>query len=114
MISLPFPDKILWPNGRGHHMAKHRAFQKHKQWAYYATLDALPGCFQHKGETVRLRYTVTPKTAHPIDKDNAVAAMKAFQDGIALALKMDDSAFETPEITFAKPEKPGRVEVTLG
>ena len=113
MIVLPFPDKILWPNGRGHHMAKHRAFQKHKTWAFNATKEALPACFKHNGQPIRLRYTVTPKTAHAIDKDNAVAAMKAYQDGIALAMKVDDSAFETPEISFAKPEKPGRVEVAL-
>jgi crossover junction endodeoxyribonuclease RusA len=113
MIVLPFPDKILWPNGRGHHMAKHRAFQKHKQWAYWATLDALPADTRMILGPFRLRYTITPKTAHPIDKDNCIAALKAFQDGIALALKVDDSAFETPEITFADPEKPGKVVVAL-
>lgn len=112
---LPFPDKILWPNGRGHHMAKHRAFQKHKQWAYWAALDVLPECFSHNGEPIRLRYTITPKakTTRAIDKDNAVAAMKAYQDGIALALKVDDSTFETPEVTFTAPKTHGGVVVAL-
>lgn len=113
MIVLPFPDKILWPNGRGHHMAKHRAFQKHKEWARIATLAALPRCFKWNGDPVRLHYTVTPKTAHKVDADNAVAAMKAYQDGIALALKVDDSAFAVPGITFAAPMKPGGVEVVF-
>lgn len=112
-IVLPFPDKILWPNGRGHHMAKHRAFQKHKEWAYYATLEVLPLCFEYNGKPVHLRYTITPKTANAIDNDNAVAAMKAYQDGIALALETDDSSFGTPEIVFARPRKPGRVEVEI-
>lgn len=113
MIVLPFPVKILWPNGRGHHMAKHRAFQKHKTWAFNATKAALPRCFKHNGEPIRLRYIVTPKTSHAIDLDNAVAAMKAYQDGIALAMGVDDSVFGVPEITFAKPMKPGGVEVVL-
>jgi crossover junction endodeoxyribonuclease RusA len=113
VIQLPFPDKILWPNGRGHHMAKHRAFQKHKQWAYWATLDALPAETRMVLGPIRVRYIVTPKTRNPIDRDNAVAAMKAYQDGIALALNVDDGAFETPEITFAEPKKPGGVEVVL-
>ncbi len=113
MITLPFPAKILWPNGRGHHMAKHRAFQIHKSWAFAATLEKLPTCFKHNGVPVQLAYTVHPKTAHPIDRDNCVAAMKAYQDGIALALKVDDSAFLTPAIEFGDPVKGGRIEVTL-
>jgi crossover junction endodeoxyribonuclease RusA len=113
MITLPFPDKILWPNGRGHYMAKHRAFQKHKGWAYRATLAKLPRCFKWNGEPIKVTYTVIPKTAHKIDFDNAIAAMKAYQDGIAMALGLDDSAFAAPVVTFGKPMKPGGVEVTL-
>lgn len=113
MITLPFPDKALWPNGRAHHMAKHRAFQKHKQWAYHAALAKLPRCFKWNGQPIKLHYIITPKTAHAIDKDNCIAAMKAYQDGIAMALKVDDSAFEVPAVVFALPKKPGGVEVVL-
>lgn len=113
-ITLPFPDKILWPNGRGHHMAKHRAFVKHKTWAHLAMLSEIPRCFRWNGEPIRLHYTITPKTAHRIDVDNAVSAMKAYQDGIASALVIDDAHFATPEIAFAEPCKPGRVEIEVG
>lgn len=114
MIVLPFPDKILWPNGRGHYMAKHRAFKKHKEWARLAAMADIPRCFKWNGEPIRLRYVITPKTRHPIDRDNAVAAMKAYQDGIAAALCIDDCHFATPQIEFADPKKPGGVEVSLG
>ena len=113
MIILPFPGKALWPNGRPHWSTKHRAFQKHKQWAYAATLAKLPRCFTWNGERIKLTYRITPKTAHAIDEDNCVAAMKAYQDGIALALGVDDSAFAVPVIEFAAPKKPGGVEVIL-
>lgn len=115
VIVLPFPEKILWPNGRGHHMAKHRAFKKHKQWAHDATLADLGRDYRLTSDRVRLHYTVTPKanTSRAIDSDNAVAAMKAYQDGIALALAIDDSAFAVPEITFKKPLGPGLVEVQV-
>lgn len=111
MLVLPFPEKILWPNGRGHHMAVHRAFQKHKQWARLATLS----------ESVRapiasrIEWTATfyPKTANAIDDDNARASLKAYQDGIALALGVDDRVFAAPTIRFGKPEKPGRVEIEV-
>lgn len=114
-IELPFPDKILWPNGRGHHMARHRAFKKHKQWAHDATLAAIPRDLRTIPGPIRLRYTITPKarTSRAIDKDNAVAAMKAYQDGIALALAVDDGTFATPEINFRKPHGHGAVEVVL-
>lgn len=113
MITLPFPHKALWPNGRAHWAIKHREFQKHKQWAYIATLSRLPRCFKHNGQLVTLTYNITPKTANKIDADNAVAAMKAYQDGIAMALGIDDSAFAVPVVTFGKPLKPGGVEVIL-
>lgn len=113
MIVLPLPAKILWPNGRGHWAAKAKAFKDHKGWAFAATKAALPRCFKWNGEQVKLRYTITPKTKHAIDRDNCVAAMKAYQDGIALALGIDDSGFAVPEIAFAEPRKPGGVEVSL-
>lgn len=113
MITLPFPAKILWPNGRGHHMTKAREFKKHKEWAFHATRSVLPYCFKHNGERVRLKYIVTPKTRHAVDLDNTLAAMKAYQDGIALALTIDDSLFDLPEIVFATPCKPGGVEVII-
>lgn len=112
MIQLPFPEKALWPNGRAHWATKSRAFAKHKAWAANAMRAALPACFKHNGEPIRLRYTITPKTRHAIDRDNCVAAMKAYQDGIALAFKVDDKCFAVPEIVFAEPMKPGKVEVS--
>ena len=94
-------------------MAKHRAFQDHKAWAFAATREILPPCFKHNGGPIGLSYIIHPKTANAIDRDNCVAAMKAYQDGIALALKVDDAAFLTPTIEFGEPVKGGRIEVTL-
>lgn len=115
-FELPFPAKILWPNGRGHHMAKHRAFKKHKQWAHDAALAAIPRNLRTVLGPITLHYTITPKarTSRAIDKDNAVSAMKAYQDGIALALVIDDGCFGTPVIHFKKPAGFGLVEVCLG
>jgi hypothetical protein len=114
MITLPFPAKVLWPNGRTrNHNYRAAEFKKHKEWAFYATRTVLPYCFKHNGKSIKLRYTITPKTRHAIDKDNCVAAMKAYQDGIALALNIDDIMFDTPEVIFAEPRKPGGVEIDI-
>lgn len=112
MIELPFPAKILWPNGRGHHMAKHREAKKHKAWAYAAMLADLRGA-KHDGSPVTLRATFHPKTANAVDKDNASASLKAYQDGIAQALGMDDSAFGQPIVHIAEPRKGGAVIIEV-
>ena len=114
MIELPFPAKILWPNGRGHHMAKHREFQKHKQWAWLACTEALS--FKKRAfirTPVEWSVTFHPKTAHAIDDDNARASLKAYQDGLAWALGVDDKQFNAPSLTFGEPIKGGLVRITF-
>jgi crossover junction endodeoxyribonuclease RusA len=119
MIELPFPAKILWPNGRGHHMKKHREFQKHKSWAFLATKAflSLPTEASFEGFFARpIAWTATfyPKTANTIDDDNARSSLKAFQDGIAAALGIDDKHFAAPTVQFGEPVKGGKVVITIG
>lgn len=111
MIELPFPAKILWPNGRGHHMSKHRAFKNHKAWAWAAL--CADQTFAYKGGAVRWSVTFYPKTRNAIDDDNARASLKAYQDGFAKALGIDDVLFTAPTIQFGEPVKGGKVVVVL-
>lgn len=111
-IELPFPALILWPNGRGHHMAKHREFQKHKGWAWAAL--CADRTFAYRGGRIDWLVTFYPKTRHAIDDDNARASLKAYQDGFAKALGIDDKLFNAPRIQFGEPVKGGRVVVTIG
>jgi crossover junction endodeoxyribonuclease RusA len=113
VIELPFPAKILWPNGRGHYMAKHREFQKHKTWAFLAAKSVHPDMERWAGGKLQWSATFYPKTRHIIDKDNAAASLKAYQDGIAAAMMVNDNLFDTPTIHFAEPVKNGRVVITL-
>ena len=113
MIELPFPAKILWPNGRGHWAAKAASFKKHKQWAYFS---AFAPEFTRKlppDDRVNWSVTIHPKTAHAIDDDNARASLKAYQDGLALALGVDDKQFNAPSLTFGEPIKGGLVKIEI-
>jgi crossover junction endodeoxyribonuclease RusA len=110
-IELPFPGKILWPNGRGNHFAKHREFKKHKQWAWGAAKAAR--WFAPAEGGVKWAVTLYPKTANRIDRDNALASLKAYQDGIAEAMGLNDADFETPSLQFAEPVKNGKVVVRI-
>lgn len=112
-IVLPFPTKILWPNGRGHWAAKAKAFKEHKEWAYFGLLAS--SVYVAAGNKGRINWSVTihPKTAHAIDDDNARASLKAYQDGLALALGVDDKQFNAPTLTFREPIKGGLVKIEI-
>lgn len=109
-FTLPFPAKALWPNGRAHWAVKSREVKSHRAWANRAALG-LPKA--DPASRVSLAVMVHPKTRHPIDRDNCVAALKSYIDGIADALGVDDRTFDTPSITFAEPVKGGLFAVTL-
>lgn len=111
-FDLPFPAKILWPNGRGHWAEKARAVKSARRVAWASALAAgvksLP-----VGGGFAIAVTVHPKTRNAIDADNAVAALKASLDGIADALGVDDRTFNTPSITFGEPLKGGLLTLTI-
>lgn len=96
-------------------MAKHRANVKHKAWAHFAVQEQginIPPELA-TADTIRLVATFHPKTANKIDKDNASASLKAYQDGIASALGCDDRIFAEPVILFAAPVKGGKVVIEV-
>jgi crossover junction endodeoxyribonuclease RusA len=112
-FELPFPAKVLWPNGRAKHWAeRHRAVASHRDMAVWATKAARAPKADPNGR-VSLAVTVHPKTRHPIDRDNCVSSLKSYLDGIADALGVDDRIFDTPTITFADPVKGGLLALTL-
>lgn len=110
-LTLPFPDKILWPNGRGHRMAKARATKIARTAAWGLALEQI-GASKPAWARVRLSWTIHPKTANKLDDDGPPAALKAFRDGIADALKIDDRNFQAT-YTIAEPIKGGLVKVTI-
>lgn len=112
MIELPFPVKALWPNGRAHWGTKSRAVAKAKLDAFMSMKGYL-ATMQAPAVPARLVYTIHPKTANPIDADNAAAAMKAYQDGICGALGINDSTLSVPRIIFGSPKKGGAVIVEV-
>ncbi len=113
LIELPYPAKILWPNGRGHWAVKSKAFKQHKEWARLAMLGKFPRAENVSPVTGKINWKVTfhPKTRHPVDDDNARASLKAYQDGFALAFGIDDKIFNAPSVTFGETIKGGLIRV---
>ena len=112
-VDLPYPHKLLWPNGsRGHPRAVAAQKKVHRQWAHYAALAERDAFV--RGDKIGLRITVHAKPRGPLpDKDNVVSSVKAYQDGIAAALGIDDKHFETPVVEFASP-RTGRFVIRIG
>lgn len=110
-IDLPYPHKALWPNGRAHWAAKNTQTQKHREWAHLATLEALAGGEAFAPSQIIIHVHAKPRGPFP-DKDNCIAAYKAFQDGIADALALNDATFPAPQVRFS-PDRDGRFVVEM-
>lgn len=91
-LTLSWPAKILWPNGRGHHMARAKATKAARAEAFY---EAHRAGVREAG-TAHVHFTFHPqKKGPPPDESNAGAAFKAALDGIADVLKMNDRYITT-------------------
>lgn len=103
IIHLPWPDRELHPNARRHYMTKARAAKKARALAHWAVEDH----FRRRFITPKKRLdAIQPLTAgcdvkitfHPPDNrrrdtDGMLSACKAYLDGIADAIGVDDSRF---------------------
>lgn len=115
-VDLPYPHKLLWPNGRTRNPhAKPAQARKHRRWGFEATMaDPNWRAFAPTGDNIRVRLVVSRKAAgvYP-DKDNTVAAAKTYLDGIADRLGINDRRFGTPEVEFIAPCT-GRFIIEIG
>ena len=113
-IDLPFPDRCLWPNGgaKTHYRKLARLKKSHKEWAWKGAKAARPPTLGDGPIRVRLIVHAKPKGPLP-DRDNCIAAMKAYQDGIAEAIGIDDKHFQEPSVSFAEPRN-GRFVIVIG
>lgn len=110
-IVLPWPARELWPNARPHWSAQRRASKLARTGAWAATKTA-GAVIDHDGP-IQLHSVFHAPDNRSRDLDNVFAAMKAHRDGIADALKVNDSRFRHL-IEWGEPIKGGRVIVRLG
>lgn len=109
-IELPFPSAKLAGHNSGHWRAISGLVRKHREWAKYAALEAaIP--VPDKGD-ILLAITFVPPNRRG-DRVNYPNRMKAYIDGIADALGVNDSRF-LPAYRYAEPEMPGKVIVEIG
>lgn len=91
-VVLPFPNRLLFPNSRPNRFAKARHVKTHRWWARLAVQEQITGPVKPHGK-IRYYLDYTPKTNQHRDEDNIIAACKAYLDGIADALGVNDRLF---------------------
>lgn len=113
-VTLPFPPAELNPNNRtGRHWAEsHRAKANYRDACWALALKAARGFVPPEGD-IPLRLTFVQPDKRRRDRDNLLAASKAGLDGLAAALKVDDSRFEPVTICRRFGTKPGAVIVEV-
>jgi hypothetical protein len=111
-IVLPFPPKVLWPNGRTlNHKFKAAAFRKAREEAAWAAKAAN---VRVGDSPIPVHLIVKPKAKGPApDADNCVSACKAYFDGIAAAIGINDRHFAAPTVEI-DGERSGQFVICIG
>jgi hypothetical protein len=109
LIELPFPPASLSGHNTGHWHSKSPVVAKHRKWAAMATLAACARA--PEAGDIRVAVTFYPPDRRG-DRVNFPNRMKPYWDGIADALKVNDSRF-LPSFHFAEPTEVGKVVIEV-
>ena len=91
-VKLPWYSQELSPNSRKHWAVVSRAKRQHKELANIYTRNANVNIDKDTSR-VLLDITFCPPSKRRMDLDNCLAGCKAYIDGIAEAIHVDDSKF---------------------
>lgn len=121
VVKLPWPNRGLSPNSRLTIFAKARLFKAEKLLSQAATKRALhekglAGARLKGGQppryragTMNVQLVCTPPITRYRDEDNLIATCKAYLDGCAASLCVDDTTFHFREQVWNKAEAPGHL-----
>lgn len=110
-LYLPWPEKSLSPNARVHWTTLARAKKSAKNVAFHLVKASRIGKIE--ADSIKVKYTFFPPDRQARDADNLISSMKAAQDGIALAIGIDDSKWQTSYEIKSAIEKNGMVKIEL-
>ena len=110
-VDLPWPNKGLSQNARLHWARKAKLTASHRAAAHALMREAM-GRSTAPAAPIKLSCTFCPPDKRRRDRTNMIGCMKAYEDGIADALGVDDSLFVWT-YQVGEPSKPGRVLVEV-
>lgn len=116
-FSLPWPNKALSPNSRIDRRSSTKIRQAARDLGFYAAKEALQKngfpSYLHGVAGIVVIYSFHAPNMHRYDLDNALSRLKAANDGIALALGVDDSDWNAVTLRRGQPVVGGRVDVEI-
>lgn len=116
-IELPWPDASLSPNSRTNWHVKSPVFKTAKEEARIETISQAPSRMSLIGWDsigyIKVKIYFYPPDKRARDVDNMLASVKAYIDGVAQALNVNDSKFNPIEIVRCVNIKNGMVKFEL-
>ena len=114
-IILPWPDKSLSPNARVHWSVKAAHVKSARAWGHQAALAAgySKETFAEYAGRIHVWIDYYAKTRNYPDTDNCLSASKAYLDGIADALGINDKRFVPHPFVKDETVKGGMVKIRL-
>lgn len=110
---LPWPDKALSPNARGHWSKRAQAVKAARRLSFLTLRQALPTLRVPDAWLVDLEFVFVPPDRRRYDDDGLAARMKSARDGIADFLQVDDNRFRQRHRISPVPTPGGQVIVKL-
>lgn len=122
VVPIPLPDRGLHPNGRENPWKKAALTKAYRDTSTYLTRSAIARRVKDKDPfelpsegSIPIHVTYHPKTNRRRDRDGAQASLKAALDGIADALRVNDTRFVVAPVEWGELKPPfGVVVVTIG
>lgn len=109
-VLLPWPPKVLSPNARTHWATRSRAAKNYRAQCHW--IAKRDGLMAPAGRLLLVIEFMPPNRARR-DDDNLIAAFKSGRDGLADALRVDDSLFVTQCMLSDEVHPGGAVRVTF-
>lgn len=111
VVMLPWPDKVLSPNARVHWSKKAEAAKGYRQLSNVLTRRAMGGAAL-QGQAAHLDIVFCPPTHTRRDLDNCLSSIKSGLDGIADAIRIDDSRWSLG-LSWGGVVKGGAVRIAI-
>jgi crossover junction endodeoxyribonuclease RusA len=111
-LTFPWPQRVLSPNARCHWAVKAKSAKAYRYECFVLASIGLEGRVDNGGP-IDVYLTFRPPSKRRYDLDNALASLKSGLDGLADALKVNDSRFRLHAV-MGTPKPPGAVFVTIG
>lgn len=111
-VTLQWPDPKLNPNKRLHWAPKAKATKAARERAFWLTTEQLRGKQPVFQTQIMIDVEFYPPDRRKRDRTNCEAMMKAYFDGMADALKVNDIRF-SPRYTMRDPVPGGKITVNI-